>query len=153
MARASLVTVSYWTVALMSEVIVTGNDPDEHDYSEEAAHAAAAAEGAAEVHTEQAAEAAGEAAAAAEVALAAAQANIESGAAVAEATEIAEAAAEQATVSAEMVHEALLAQTQAITALTEELRAGRQQTAPPAPGKRSKRDRQPSGGGVKLVRR
>jgi hypothetical protein len=123
--------------ASVTEVIVAPDDAGEHDYSDEAAHAAAVAEGASEVHGEQAAEAAGEAQAAAEVALAAAQANIESVANAEEAAATAVAAADQAGVTLDMVHEALLAQGSAITALTEELHAGRQQQQAPR-AKRSK---------------
>jgi len=72
------------------------------------------------------AESAAEAQAAAEIALAAAEANIQSGAAVEGAVASANESAAVASVSAEMVHEALTAQTAAINALAAELKAGRQ---------------------------
>lgn len=112
----------------MAETVVVGSDADASGTStaEQAAHEAAVAEGATAVHTEDAQEAAAEAKAAAEVALAAAEANITSGAAVEQAAQQADSSAAVASVSAEMVHEALTAQTAAINALAEEMKASRQ---------------------------
>lgn len=120
----------------MAETVIVGDDDAEGaGTAEESAHQAAVAEGATAVQAELAAEAAEEAKAAAEVALGAAQANIDSGMAVEGATASAEAAAAQATVSAEMVHDALAAQTAAINTLAEELKASRKASAPPGDGK------------------
>ena len=110
-----------------------------------AAHEAAVAEGASGVQAEQAQAAAAEASAAAEVALAAAEANIEAGAAVEGAVATANESAAQATVSAEMVHEALSAQTAAITALAEELKRGRE-SAPKPEKVKTAPDKAPSQG-------
>lgn len=140
----------------MADVTVETSEDVGEGIADESARMAAVAEGASAVNAGLAAQAAGEAGEAAEAALSAAQANIESGAAVADAAETAQAAAASAGVSAEMMHEALLAQTAAITALTEELRASRQPVTPPSSGRKSKRDREPrsdSGGGTRLVRR
>jgi len=116
----------------------------------ESAHAAAVAEGGAAVLAESAGESAGEAKAAAEVALSAAAANMEAGLAVAEATEVAQSSAQQATQMAQMIQDALTAQTGAINALAEELRASRKQAAPASPPSRTQPDRPP--GGQKLRR-
>ena len=123
----------------MADTVVIPGDDDAGGPStpEQSAHEAAVAEGATAVHTENAQEAAAEAQAAAAVALAAAEANIESGAAVEQAAEQAGSSAAVASVSAEMVHEALTAQTAAINALAEELKAARtagpKEDKPPKP--------------------
>lgn len=111
----------------------------------ESAHAAAVAEGAAEVHTEQAEQASGEAKAAAEVALSAAAANMETAMQVAEATEVAQSSAQEAASYAAMIQEALAAQTGAINALAEELRASRKSAVPEGKPARTAPDREPSG--------
>lgn len=130
----------------MAEVIVSGEDEQVITPVEQSAHEAAVAEGASAVQAQAAAVAAEEAKAAAEVALSAAQANIESGQAVEAAVEQANAAGASASVSAEMVHDALKAQTAAISALTEELRADRKNNSPvPGNSGRPKPDREPGG--------
>lgn len=116
----------------MADVVVSGGgDSGDAQTVAEAAHEAAVAEGATAVNAEQAAEAAAEATAAAEIALAAAEANIEAGAAIESGVASAESSAVDAMVSAEMVHEALAAQTAAITALTDELKLQRESAARP----------------------
>jgi predicted O-linked N-acetylglucosamine transferase (SPINDLY family) len=122
---------------------------------EESAHQAAFAEGATAVQAQSAAESAAEASAAAEAALAAAAMNLEGGAAVAQATEAAQGAAASAQVSAEMVMEALQAQTQAINTLTEELKASRRAASAEDKPRRSppSGDREPGSGGPKWKRR
>lgn len=112
----------------MTETVVVGSGAPEDGAQTvaESAHEAAVAEGAVQVQAQQAAESAAEAQAAAEVALAAAEANIQSGAAVEGAVASANESAAVASISAEMVHEALQAQTAAINALAAELKAGRQ---------------------------
>lgn len=138
----------------MAETIVVGDEESSISPAEQSAHEAAVAEGATAVNAALATEAAAEAKAAAETALEAAAANIESGMAVEAAVEQANTAGASAAVSAEMVHEALLAQTSAINALTEELRSSRKASAPPAEvGRRSRPDREPGSGGVRLVRK
>jgi hypothetical protein len=135
-------------------VTVGGGGEGDVTTAEAAAHEAAVAEGATAVQAAQAGEAAEEAKAAAELALEAAKVNVESGAAVEAGVQAAQAAAGEATVSAQMVHEALGAQTAAITALTEELRASRKQQAAPAePRKSPPPDRAPGKSGPRWVRR
>jgi hypothetical protein len=118
----------------VAETVVVGDD-DSSDpgTAAESAHQAAVAEGATGVQTDLAQEAADQATAAAEIALGAAEANIAAGAVVESAVATADGAAAVATVSAEMVQEALAAQTAAIHALTEELAL--QRKAAPAPDK------------------
>lgn len=135
----------------MTEVTVETGGEDV-TLTDQSAHDAAVAEGAAAVQAEQAAEAASEATAAAEAALMAAQANIESSSVVTEAAVTAEEAAASASAAEDRIYEAVTAQIAAIGALVEELRASRQ----PAPVKREgkpKSDREPGSGGVRLVRR
>jgi hypothetical protein len=138
----------------VTEVTVEAGGEGGEVIADESARMAAVAEGASSVNAGIAAQAAGEAQEAAEAALSAAQANIESGAVVGEAAGQAREAAAEAASYAEMTLQALNAQTAAITALTEELRASRQPAAPPEKRK-PKRDREPrgSGGGTQLVRR
>ena len=135
----------------MSDVVVTVEDPEGAPTAEEAAVAAAAMEGATAVHAEQAAEAAQEAKDAAGQAQSAALANLESSAEAVEAGESAQAAARDAAITAEMLHEALKAQSAAINALVEELRSTRKQSVP-SETKSKKPDREPSPGGTRLVR-
>lgn len=139
----------------MATVVTEDDQGDSEVISAEAsAHEAAVAEGATAVQAEQAAAAAEEAKAAAEVALSAAQNNIESGVAVEQAAQRAESGANVATVSAEMVHEALLAQTNAIKELTAELQASRKQAAQPTEKpRRQSPDTEPGGNGRRWVRR
>jgi hypothetical protein len=112
----------------LADVVVSEADAGEAGDSTAAlsAHEAAVAEGATAVQAELAGEAAEEAVAAAEVALAAAEANIEAGMAVEAGVSSAAESAAVATVSADMVHEALQAQTAAIQALADELRRSRE---------------------------
>jgi hypothetical protein len=118
----------------VAEVIAVGDDDGGGTPgAAESAHVAAVAEGATIVQAQQAAESAEEAKAAAEVALAAAEASIETAVETEGATQTATVAAEQATVSAEMVHQALLAQTAAIEALTQEMKASREQARKQGP--------------------
>lgn len=117
--------------------------------TEESAHAAAVSEGAAEVRQEQAAEAAAEAEQAAEVATEAAAINIATAEGTAEAAAVAEDSANEAGAARDAVLEALNAQTIALSSLTEELRASREQsTASPTPAKpkKAKADRPPAEG-------
>src|SRR5487761_766525 len=107
---------------MAGEIIIEGDDEAVVTPAEQSAHEAAVAEGATAVHGEIAAQAAEEAKEAASIALDAAQ---------------------QATVSAEMVHDALAAQTAAITALTEELRNSRKQAPQEGPAKKPPGDRPP----------
>jgi hypothetical protein len=92
----------------MAEVIVTDADDDgEPALEEEAAHAAAVHEGAAEVHREQAAEAADEAGVAAAVAASAVEATASAGMAAEDAAARAEAAAAAANAGAMAVAQAI----------------------------------------------
>jgi hypothetical protein len=139
----------------VAEVTVDAGGDGASTTAELSAHEAAVAEGATAVNAALAVEAAGEAKDAAELALAAAQANVETGLAVADGVQSAQASADVATVSAQMVHEALTAQTAAISALTEELKASRK-SARPAPdggGGRPEPDHEPESRGPRLVRR
>ena len=124
-------------------VVIPEGDPAE---TEESAHAAAVAEGAAIVHEENAEDAAAEAAAAAAVATEAAAANLETAAGTADAAFVAESSAADAGAARDAVLEALTAQTAALSSLTEELRMSREQAATPvtpaAPTKQ-KADRAP----------
>jgi hypothetical protein len=139
----------------MPDVTVETDDDAGAGTAEQSAHEAAVAEGATAVQAAIAAESAQEAKEAAELALAAAAANVEAGSAVEAGVESAQAAAGEATVSAQMVHEALSAQTSAITALTEELRNSRKQQAAPSPETRKSPppDRAPGKSGPKWSRR
>lgn len=123
----------------------------EPDSTEIAAHDTAVAEGAVAVMAQDTQEAASQAKGAAEAALSAAASNIESGEEAVEASVVAQGAAATAQISAEMVHEALLAQTAAIAALVTEIQESRK----PVPQKpsRSRRDREPGSSGPRLVRR
>lgn len=133
---------------------MTGDEPENANPAEASAHEAAVAEGATAVIAANAQESAAEASAAAEVALAAAEANIASSDTVVQAAEQATQSAAQAGVNAEMVHEALLAQTRAITELTAELQASRKAQAPPQDKpRRAAPDREPGSGGTRWVRR
>ncbi len=114
--------------------------------AEASAHTAAVAEGMTAVQAADAAESAAEAQAAAEVALLAAEENAKTAEAVIEATAVAEANAAGAAVSAEMVMDALKAQTSAIELLAEELRASRKAAAPVEKPSRPSPDREPGGG-------
>ena len=109
----------------MADVVVSEGGDTEGGGVAESAHEAAVAEGASAVLAETAVTASAEAQAAAEIALEAADANISSGQLVEQAVATANESAAVASVSADMVHEALTAQTSAIAALTEELRASR----------------------------
>ena len=115
--------------------------------AEASAHAAAVAEGMTAVQAIDAAESAAEAQAAAEVALLAAEENAKTAEAVIEATAQAEANAAGAAVSAEMVMDALKAQTEAITLLAEELKASRKAAVPSEAPKRPAPDHEPGGNG------
>lgn len=126
-------------------VVVEGDAETEVTPAEVSAHSAAVAEGMTAVQAADAAESAAEAQAAAEVALEAAQANAQTAEAVIEATTMAEGNAQAAQLSAEMVMDALAAQTQAISTLAEELRASRKAAAPVEKPSRSA-DREPGGG-------
>jgi hypothetical protein len=138
----------------MPEVVVTGGETEAPSTVEASAHEAAVAEGATAVIAANAEQSAAEAAAAAEVALAAADANIASADTVVQAAEQATQSAAQAGVNAEMVHEALLAQTRAIAELTAELQASRKaQAAPQDKPARAAPDRKPDSGGKRWVRR
>lgn len=133
---------------------MTGEESEAASPAEASAHEAAVAEGATMVQAASAEEAAAEASAAAEVALAAAEANIQAGDTVVQAAEQATQSAAQAGVNAEMVHEALLAQTRAISELTAELQASRKAQAPAQDKpRRAAPDREPGSGGTRWVRR
>lgn len=135
-------------------VIIPDSDEGEAPTAGESAHVAAVAEGATAVQAQLAAESAEEAKAAAQVALDAAEANIGTSQAVIEAQTKAEGSAVAAGVSAEMVHEALLAQTNAIRELTEELKASRKSAVVPN-GKTPSRppEASPGGNGRRWTRR
>jgi len=137
------------------DVIVTPDDTEVSPQAEmaaEAAHDAAVAEGGAQVREELAAESADEAKAAAAVALEVAQQNAETAQAIIEASATAEGAAEQAQVTLELIHEQQAAMSQAISALAEELKAGRQSAVPAEPKKTSS-ERAPGSGRPRWVRR
>jgi hypothetical protein len=114
--------------------------------AEVSAHTAAVAEGMTAVQAADAAESAAEAQAAAEVALAAAEENARTAEGVIEATVKAEESAAGAAISAEMVMDALKAQSAAINELREELKASRRAEHHDAP-KRAAPDREPGGNG------
>lgn len=114
----------------MSEVIVTDSGNGEASPEETSAHEAAVAEGAAAVHSGNAEEAAEEAKQAAELGLATAAANMAAAETASEAADRAENAAEQTGVTLDMMHEALIAQGSAITALTDEIRNSRKESKP-----------------------
>jgi hypothetical protein len=139
----------------MAEVIVSEGDEGggEIPLAEQSAHVAAVAEGATAVQAGQAAESADEAKMAAEVALAAAQANAQTAEAVIESVAAAETSAQQAGISAEMIHDALKAQTGAIEALAEELRQSRKQAAPVEKPRREAPERPPASAGATWTRR
>src|SRR6266568_293729 len=102
------------------------------------------AEGATAVQAGQAAESAEQAKAAAEVALQAAQANAETAEAVTEATARADGSAAATSVSADMVMDALKAQTQAIETLAGEIKASRKAAeAPEGKPRHAAPDREP----------
>jgi fused signal recognition particle receptor len=124
-------------------VVIPGESEEAPTTAEVSAHEAAVAEGATAVQAELAAEAADEAKVAAEVALAAAQENAETVEGTIEATVAAQGAAEMSQAFAEEIRDAMKAQGQAITALTEELAASRRAAA--APADRSSRKRSADG--------
>jgi hypothetical protein len=136
-------------------VVVEGDEAGEATPAEQSAHTAAVAEGMTAVQAQQAEQSADEAKAAAEVALLAAEENAKTAEAVIQATAQAEQHAAGASVSAEMVMDALKAQTQAITTLAEELKASRKSATPDSPPKRTAPDRAPGGrgGGARWARR
>ena len=136
----------------MTEVSVQAGTPEGVAPEDESAHQAAVYEGASAAQAELAGQAAGEAREAAQAALEAARANIEAQGSAGAAAEVASEAAASTAVTAEMIHDALLAQGTAISALVEELKASRQQVTAPAPKKR-KADREPRSSGTRLVRR
>lgn len=111
----------------MTEVIVT---PDQQPPEGDSAHNAAVAEGAAAVHSDAAEQASDEAKAAAEAALAVTAANIAAAETAQESAARAETAAEQSQVTLDMLHEALVSQGTAISALTDEIRNSRKESKP-----------------------
>jgi len=127
-------------------VVIEGDEGTEVTPAEVSAHTAAVAEGMTAVQAAGAAESAAEAKAAAEVALEAAEANAANAEAVIEAQASAETSAEAAGVTAEMLMDALKAQTAVIAELREELKAGRRAEHQDAP-KRAAPDREPGAGG------
>ena len=114
----------------MADVVITDTEDEGEGLDDQAAHEAAVAQGAAQVHEEQAQQHATEADAAAEQAAAAAQATEQIAAASAEQTQQAEDAATAAILANEGIQQALAAQAAAIAALTEEIRASRTPAAP-----------------------
>lgn len=112
----------------MTDIVVTGDEGTSEEAS--SAHDAAVSEGAAAVHSGAAEQASDEAKAAAEAALAATAANIEAAEIAQQSAARAESAAEQSQVTMEMLHEALISQGTAISALTDELRNSRKETKP-----------------------
>ena len=127
-------------------IVVEGDQETEVTPAEISAHTAAVAEGMTAVQAADAAESAEQAQAAAEVALLAAEENAKTAEAVIEATAQAETSAAAAGISAEMVMDALKAQTTAINELREELKASRRAEQHDAP-KRPAPDREPGGNG------
>ena len=101
------------------------------------------AEGASAVNSSNAADAAAEAKDAAALALSVAQSNIETSATITESKDAAEGAAAQASVSAQMVHEALSAQTAAIAALAEQLKERKQAPSGGKPFQKASSDNSP----------
>jgi hypothetical protein len=136
----------------MADVVISEGDSSDLGTAEGSAHAAAVAEGATAVQAEQAQQAAEEAKAAAEMALSAAQANIESGLEVQAASAAAQDSAHVSAALADEIRGALQAQSAAIAALTEQFDKHRKALAPDKPS-RSKPDREPGSGGQRLVRR
>lgn len=128
-------------------IVVEGDQDTAVTPAEVSAHTAAVAEGMTAVQAEQAADSAAEAQAAAEVALLAAEENAKTAEAVIEATAQAETSAAAAGISAEMVMDALKAQTVILTEVREELKASRRAAAPAGPATRSAPDREPGGNG------
>jgi hypothetical protein len=115
------------------DIVVAGDEAQaEPTTAELSAHSAAVAEGATAVQAADAAESAAEAQAAAEVALMAAEENAKTAEAVIEATAQAETSAAGAAISAEMVMDALKAQTAIIAEIREEMKASRKEAAGPA---------------------
>jgi len=129
-------------------IVVEGDQETEVTPAEVSAHTAAVAEGMTAVQAADAAESAAEAQAAAEVALAAAEENARTAEGVIEATVKAEESAAGAAISAEMVMDALKAQSAAINELREELKASRRAEHHDAP-KRAAPDHEPGNGGSK----
>jgi hypothetical protein len=128
----------------VAETTVVTGDETEPTTAEASAHEAAVAEGATAVQAELAAQAAEEAKAAAEIALAGASESVQIALDVEEQTSRAEGAAQTSAVSAEMVHEALLAQTRAIETLAAEIKASRSAAAREGkPRRREAPDREP----------
>ena len=127
-------------------VVVEGDEQAAVTPAEVSAHTAAVAEGMTAVQAADAAGSAAQAEAAAEVALLAAEENAKTAEAVIEATAQAETSAAAAGISAEMVMDALKAQTAILTEVREELKASRRAEHPGAP-KRAAPDREPAGNG------
>ena len=125
-------------------IVVEGDTETAVTPAEVSAHTAAVAEGMTAVQAADAAESAAEAQAAAEVALLAAEENAKTAEAVIEATAQAETSAAAAGISAEMVMDALKAQTAILTEVREELKASRRAEHHDAP-KRAAPDRDPGG--------
>lgn len=112
----------------MDEITISDDDGTSSEQS--SAHDAAVAEGAAAVHKDIATDASAEAKEAAQAALETTKANIDAAQVAHEAADRAEAAAEQSGITLDMVHQALVSQGTAISALTNELKAGRKETRP-----------------------
>ena len=127
-------------------VVVEGDQGAAVTPAEVSAHTAAVAEGMTAVQAADAAESAAEAQAAAEVALLAAEENAKTAEAVIEATAQAETSAAGAGISAEMVMDALKAQTAILTEVREELKASRRAEHHDTP-KPAAPDREPGGNG------
>lgn len=132
---------------------MTGEDEPDITTAEASAHVAAVAEGASAVQAQQAAESAAAAEAAAEAALIAAEENAKTAEAVIQATAQAETSAAAADISAEMVMDALKAQTAILAEVREELKASRKQATPAEPKPAPAPDREPGGDGPRWVRR
>ena len=114
---------------MTDEVTITSEDGT--DLEDQAAHDAAVALGAAEVHEEAAEDAAGDAQASAEMAAMAAQAAGEGVAEAVEAASTAEAAAGVTVAALDGIQAAIEAQTATLGMLAEELRESRAAQAPP----------------------
>lgn len=138
-------------VETLADAVIVGDEEQDPSSAELSAHEAAVAEGATAVQAEQAAESAAEAKAAAEIALQAAEENAKTAESVVEATVAAQQSAAGAGVSAEMVMEALRAQTSAIETLAAELKESRKQAVPAEP-KKPAPDRPPSRSGPRWRR-
>lgn len=129
-------------------VVIEGDDAEAGvTPAELSAHTAAVAEGMTAVQAADAAESAAEAQAAAEVALLAAEENAKTAEAVIQAQTDAANSAISSSVSAEMVMDALKAQTTILAEVREELKASRRAAAPAEPARRSAPDREPGGNG------